>query len=82
MGEAHVSTLRRPSLSPVKERVEDPVIEKQDKTKVRVIMPEANVQTPEVATTARGKATYASVLRQPGHACANTAVKWKSEFTD
>jgi hypothetical protein len=62
--------------------VEDSVIEERDKTKVRVIVSEANVQTPEVATTAPGKATYASVLRQPGHACANTAVKWKSEFTD
>jgi hypothetical protein len=62
--------------------VEDPVIEGQDKSKVKVVVPGANVQTPELATTARGKATYASVLRQPGHACANAAVKWKSEFTD
>jgi hypothetical protein len=81
MGEAHISTLRRPSLVPAKERVEDRVTEGQDKTKVRVVSG-ANVQTPEVATTPRGNATYASVLKHPGHACANTAVKWKSEFSD
>jgi hypothetical protein len=77
MGEAHISTLRRPSLVPAKERVEDQVIVEQNETKVRVVSG-AHGQAPD-ATEAKSKAaTYASVLKQPGDARAHGGVKWKS----
>jgi hypothetical protein len=78
MGEAHISTLRGPSLVPVKERVEDQVIEGQDKTKVRVVVPGTHVQAPDATDITGREATYASVLKQPGRTCAHGGVKWKS----
>jgi hypothetical protein len=85
-GEAHhKSTLRRPSIAPAKERLEDQVMKKQDETKDRVVVSGAKGQATDVILgIARGKATYhASVLKQTaGHAYATGAVKWKNKFTN
>ena len=81
MGEAHISTLQCPSLALATGRVGDQGMSKQDKTK-DVVVPGANGQSTNVMMTTRGKATYASVLKQPAHAYANCGVKWKNVFTD
>ena len=65
MGEAHISTLRRPSLAPGKERVGNQGTETTDNVKDRVVVSDANGQASGVVTTSQGKATYASVLKQP-----------------
>jgi hypothetical protein len=58
--------------------VEDRVIEGQDKTKVRVVLSGTHVQAPDATNITGREATYASVLKQPGRACAHGGVKWKS----
>jgi hypothetical protein len=66
MGEAHISTLRRPSLAPSKERVGSQDTETTDDIKDGDVVPDASGQASGVLATSQGKATYASVLKQPG----------------
>jgi hypothetical protein len=54
--------------------VEEQVIEQDNETKDEVVMSGANGQATDVMMTTRGKATYASILKQPAaHAYGNDA---------
>jgi hypothetical protein len=82
MGESHISSLRRPSLAPVKERVEDPFLDSEDEIKVQDVMSGANGQTPKDVANAPTKATYASVVKRVGRKITTNALKRQVKVTD
>jgi hypothetical protein len=86
MGLAHISTLRHPSLAPVKERVGTQDIQDMDEpdlTKVKAVMTGANGQAADALTAAEGKPTYAGVLKRSEHTRSGVgALESKNEFTN
>jgi hypothetical protein len=82
MGESHISSLRRPSLAPVKERVEDPFLDSEDEIKVQDVVPGANGRTPNNVVHAPIKATYANVVKRVGRKIVTNALKRQVKVTD
>jgi hypothetical protein len=83
MGLTNISTLRCPSLAPVKERVEIQDMHEHVITKDRTVVTGANEQAADALMTVEGKPTYAGVLKQSGSTRGSAGVvSSKSKFTD
>ena len=87
MGEAHISSLNRPSLVPAKERVEDHVVVTDSTIKDEVVLSGTNgrtLQNGEVSMSTMSEVssmneTYASIVKRPGRKSPSNAVSFQRD---